>query len=304
MDNVAEAGFKLDGESIMPVIAKIQLVVRGPGNCECPGKNGRPLLVGMKLRFRSRWRAALLGVGLALLDFGCLQAAEKLEFNRDIRPLLSDRCFKCHGPDKASRKADLRLDQSESAYAERKKSHGHAIVPGKPDQSLLVKRIFSTDEDERMPPQKSNLSLAPEEREKIRRWIAEGAEYQPHWAFIPLPDSVPVAAVKDAAWPRNDIDHFILARLEKEGIKPSPEADKLRWLRRVTYDLTGLPPTLGEVDAFLADGSTNDHRESGGPPARLETFWGKDGGAMAGCRALRGQLRLSERSTLPNVAVS
>ena len=106
-----------------------------------------------------------------------------------------------------------------------------------------------------MPPKKSNLALGAAEKEKIRRWIAEGAEYQPHWAFIPLPDSVPAPAVKDKGWPRNEIDRFILARLEMEGMKPSPEAGQARWLRRVTYDLTGLPPTPGEVDAFLADNS-------------------------------------------------
>jgi len=184
-----------------------------------------------------------------------LRAAEKLQFNRDIRPLLSDRCFKCHGPDKAARKASLRLDLPEEAYAERKKSHKHAIVPAKPQESLVCQRIFSTDPDEMMPPPESHLALTKEEKEKIRRWISEGAQYQPHWAFIPLPDRVSVPPTKNRTWPRNDIDRFILARLEKEGLKPSPEADKIRWLRRVTYDLTGLPPSLEEVDAFLANKS-------------------------------------------------
>ncbi len=182
-----------------------------------------------------------------------LPAAEKLQFNRDIRPLLSDRCFKCHGPDKAARKASLRLDLPEEAYAERKKSHKHAIVPGKPDESLACQKIFSTDPDEMMPPPESHLGLSKEEKEKIRRWITEGAQYQPHWAFISLPDSVRVPRTENRTWPRNEIDRFILARLEREGVKPSPEADKTRWLRRVTYDLTGLPPSPEEVEAFLAD---------------------------------------------------
>src|SRR6266581_9736254 len=119
---------------------------------------------------------------LAVLN---LHAAEKLQFNRDIRPILSDRCFKCHGPDKAARKSGLRLDVAEEAYAERKKSHKHAIVPGKPNESLVCRKIFSTDPDDKMPPPDSHLSLTKEEKEKIRRWIVEGAKYQPHWAFIP-----------------------------------------------------------------------------------------------------------------------
>jgi len=184
-----------------------------------------------------------------------LRAAEKLQFNRDIRPLLSDRCFKCHGPDKAARKASLRLDLAEEAYAERKKSNKRAIVPGKPDESLLCERIFSTDPDEMMPPPESHLALSKEEKEKLRRWIAEGAQYQPHWAFIPLPDNVSVPRTKNNSWPRNNIDRFILARLEKEGLEPSPEAEKTRWLRRVTYDLTGLQPSPEEVDAFVGDTS-------------------------------------------------
>jgi cytochrome c553 len=198
----------------------------------------------------------LLTVSILCQCFTSLaSAAEKLQFNRDIRPILSDRCFKCHGPDKASRKVSLRLDRAEEAYAERKKSRLPAISPGKPDHSLVCRKIFSTDPDDQMPPPESNLSLSQAEKEKIRQWIAEGGEYQPHWAFIPLPDSVPVPAVKNIRWPRNEIDRFILARLEKEGLEPSAEADRTGWLRRVSFDLTGLPPTLEEVDSFLSDKS-------------------------------------------------
>src|SRR6476660_2835510 len=124
-------------------------------------------------------------------------ATDKLQYNRDIRPILSDRCFKCHGPDKGSRKAGLRLDLPEEAYAARKKSGKHAIVPGKPDESLVCTKIFSSDPDEQMPPPESKLALNPQEKEKIRQWISQGAVYQPHWAFIPLPDSVPVPSVKN-----------------------------------------------------------------------------------------------------------
>src|SRR5271170_6903286 len=166
-----------------------------------------------------------------------------LHFNRDIRPLLSDRCFKCHGPDRNSRKANLRLDMREGAIARSTKSDGFPIVPGHPDESLLCRRIFSSDSEEMMPPPDSNLSLSAAEKQKLRRWIAEGAKYEPHWAFIPPPDRIEVPRVKNLKWPRNEIDRFILARLESADLKPSPEADRARWLRRVTYDLTGLPPS-------------------------------------------------------------
>src|SRR5262245_27865612 len=139
--------------------------------------------------------AAICGV-----SFGAV--GEKLEYNRDIRPILSDRCFKCHGPDKNSRKASLRLDSAEEAYAVRKKSGKRAIVPGKPDESVVCTKIFSSDPDELMPPPESKLALNQQEKEKIRMWIAQGAVYQPHWAFIPLPDSVPVPPVKNKRWLR------------------------------------------------------------------------------------------------------
>jgi hypothetical protein len=179
----------------------------------------------------------------------------EVRFNRDIRPLLSDRCFSCHGPDKASRKAKLRLDQPESAFAARNDEKEHAIVPGKPEESLLVRRIFSTDPDELMPPPKSHLTLSAAEKKLVRDWIAQGAKYEPHWAFIAPAESVAVPQVKNRKWPRNEIDRFVLARLESEKLKPSREADKTRWLRRVTLDLNGVPPTPGEVDAFLSDTS-------------------------------------------------
>ena len=136
---------------------------------------------------------------LTLLGFTWIQplsaATNQIQFNRDIRPLLSDRCFKCHGPDQGSRKAKLRLDRAEDAYAERK-DEGHAIVPSHPELSLVCKRIFSADPEERMPPPNSHLALQPAEKGMIRQWIAEGAVYQPHWAFVPLPGSVAVPAVK------------------------------------------------------------------------------------------------------------
>jgi hypothetical protein len=204
---------------------------------------------------RPRHPAALFAACLLSLCSTRVAAAANLEFNRDIRPILSDRCFKCHGPDKAARKSGLRLDLPDEAYAERKKSRKHAIVPGKPEESLLCEKIIATDPDDLMPPPDSHLALSDGQKNTLRRWVAEGAKYQPPWAFIPLPDTLALPAVKNRRWPRNEIDRFILARLEQEGVKPSPEAGKSRWLRRVSYDLTGLPPSPAEVEAFLADKS-------------------------------------------------
>lgn len=185
------------------------------------------------------------------LCFGLTAFAESAEprFNRDVRPLLSDRCFSCHGPDQNSRKAKLRLDVREVAIEK------GAIVPGKPDESSLVKRIFATDPDDVMPPADSHLTLSPAEKKVLRDWIAQGAAYEPHWAFTAPASAIPLPEVKKKSWPRNEIDYFVLARLEKEKLKPSKESSRERWLRRATFDLTGLPPTIEEVDAFLADKS-------------------------------------------------
>ncbi len=188
---------------------------------------------------------AICGFAWTSLSLAEPPAPEKLDFNFDIRPILADRCFLCHGPDARNRKADLRLDMPESAYET-------AIVKGKPDESELMRRITASD-DKHMPPRKSNLTLSKKEIDLLRRWIAEGAEYKKHWAFLALPTQVPMPPVTDPKWPHNSIDHFILARLDKEGMKPSPPAAKEDWLRRVRFDLTGLPPTVAEVDAFRAD---------------------------------------------------
>jgi hypothetical protein len=174
----------------------------------------------------------------------------RLHFNRDIRPILSNKCFRCHGFDEKGRKGDLRLDQREAAIATR--DGKQAIVPGKPQQSELIHRIDTTDTDDIMPPPESKFSLTAAERETLRRWIAEGAEYEAHWSLLP-PTSATLPEVKRADWSRNEIDRFILARLEKEGMPPSSEAARETLLRRVSFDLTGLPPTLAEIDTFLAD---------------------------------------------------
>lgn len=175
----------------------------------------------------------------------------KVDFNRDIRPILSENCFACHGPDEKRRDGDRRLDIREGAIAD---SDGIiAIVPGKPEESDLLIRIRSHDQDEIMPPPKAKKSpLTEQQIALITRWIAEGAEYEGHWAFLPVEDVVP-PPVQDADWARNPIDQFILAKLEKEGVKPSPEADRATLIRRLSLDLTGLVPTPEEVRAFQDD---------------------------------------------------
>ncbi len=182
-----------------------------------------------------------------------------VDFNRQVLPILSDNCFACHGPDAKTRKAKLRLDTKEGAFGELR-SGGFAVVPGKPAESALVERITAADDEERMPPPKSGKKLKPEQVELLRRWVAEGAVWKPHWAFV-APTRPTLPAVQDAGWVRNPIDRFVLARLEQEGLKPSPEADKVALLRRVTLDLTGLPPTPAEVDAFLADKSPDAYEK-------------------------------------------
>ncbi len=175
----------------------------------------------------------------------------KIEFNRDIRPLFSENCYACHGPDSEKRKAGLRLDLKEAALAQLK-SDDYAIVPGHPEQSALVERISTTNEDDVMPPTETGKRLTPGQRELLRQWIAQGANWQPHWSFI-KPERPALPAIKNQRWPRNPIDAFILARLEQEKLHPGHEADKFTLIRRVTFDLTGLPPTPAEVDAFIAD---------------------------------------------------
>ncbi len=177
-------------------------------------------------------------------------ADRPIDFNRDVRPILTDKCFACHGPDGKHVEADLRLDVEKSAREDR--GGYRVLTPGKPDQSELVKRITAKDESERMPPKKFGKALTPAEIDILTRWVKQGAEYKVHWAYAP-PTRHPVPGVKDVNWPLNWADHFVLARLDQEGLKPSPEADKVTLARRVYFDLIGLPPTPEEVDAFVKD---------------------------------------------------
>jgi len=185
----------------------------------------------------------------------CLaHADEPVEFNRDIRPLLSARCFNCHGPDAEQREAELRLDTRDGATADRDGSF--AIVPGKPEQSSLFARIASRDDDERMPPADVGEPLTAQEQDLFRRWIAQGADFQQHWAFVP-PVKAALPKVSDEGWVRNPLDYFVMARLDQEGLKPAAAADRHTLIRRLALALTGLPPALPEVDRFVSDRSEN-----------------------------------------------
>lgn len=201
---------------------------------------------------RTFWMMNFL-LSLGLLAFAAqAEEEEGISFNRDIRPILSDNCFACHGPDAHSRKAKLRLDERASATA--KRDHGTPIDPGRPETSLLIQRVTASDPQDRMPPEETGKRLDEHQIELLKQWIAEGAEYQGHWAFFP-PERPDLPAVdENLATPiKNPIDNFIFARLQKEGLAPSPAADKETLIRRVTFDLTGLPPSLPEIDAFLND---------------------------------------------------
>lgn len=207
---------------------------------------------------RLRHGGRALAIWVALGWFGGVahgaNGKAPVDFNRDIRPILSDQCFACHGPDNNHRKAGLRLDLEAEALGEFKPGK-RAFVPGDTAASLAVARVDSTDPDEVMPPADSGKSLSEEQRELLRRWVAEGAQWKQHWSFIPPVRPEP-PEVKRADWPRNEIDRFVLAKQEAAGIEPNPEASKATLARRATLDLTGLPPTLDEIDAFLADTRT------------------------------------------------
>ena len=197
-----------------------------------------------------------------VIAFGALrvQGAEKLRFNRDIRPILSDNCYRCHGFDKSSRQAELRLDIAEGAFADRG-GGVKPIVPGKPDESELLRRLTTDDPDERMPPAETHQVVTKSQIEILRRWIEEGAEYELHWAFIkPSRPSIPKINSSEFRI-RNSIDNFIAEKLAASGLPMSAEADKVTLIRRVTLDLIGLPPTREEVDAFLADDSPDAYEK-------------------------------------------
>ena len=205
------------------------------------------------------YREFLYAIGFAAASLAPTWAEPGPDFSREVRPILAAHCFKCHGQDAGSRKAQLRLDVREVAV-EPAKSGAVAIVPGNLSQSELVKRIFSTDEEEVMPPPAAKHPLNAAQQQVLQRWVAAGAVYAGHWAFVP-PKAILPPAVKHVNWPRNEVDHFILEKLEAEGLQPSPQADALTLLRRVSLDLTGLPPTVEEIEAYTSDKSADAYEK-------------------------------------------
>ncbi|MEM6347013.1 MAG: DUF1553 domain-containing protein [Bacteroidota bacterium] len=217
----------------------------------------------------NRYLGALLGLTVCLAACGppisedpdvLARLPEKVDFNYHIKPLLSDRCYSCHGPDENKREAGLRLDTEEGAFAALTESQGHAIVPGNLSKSAVFHRMRHEDPELLMPPPESNLSLDEYEIALINKWIDQGAEWKQHWSFIPL-EPIEPPSVKQADWVQNPIDNFVLQSLDRQNIAPSPAAEKERILRRVTFDLTGLPPSLEEIDAFIADDSPDAYEK-------------------------------------------
>ncbi len=222
----------------------------------------------MRLRL-NHLQASKIGLPLliiGLLHYACQREADiaspaVVDFNQHIRPILSDKCFACHGPDANKRESGLRFDTKEGIFAALKDSPGqYAIVPGDVEQSALWHRIHSDDPIEQMPPPESNLVLSEEEKEMLGKWIKSGASYQDHWAFIaPTQAAIPVIAKKN--WAHNPIDHFTYQRMAQHGLKPNPEATKMQLLKRLCFDLTGLLPSIDMQEAFLADNSPDAYEK-------------------------------------------
>ncbi len=211
---------------------------------------------------RRSWIAAIISLVFVGIGGAARAADDVIDFTRQIQPILSDNCYKCHGPDSAKREGDLRLDTLDpklGPFAPRKE--GAVLVAGRPGESELIKRITSTDPDDHMPPADSKRALTAQQVKLITQWVEQGAKWGKHWSLVP-PVKAQLPKVTDAKWCRNGIDRFILARLEKEGLHPSREAVLSRTLiRRVTLDLTGLAPTPDEVEAFISDTSSDAYEK-------------------------------------------
>jgi hypothetical protein len=221
----------------------------------------------MNLRVKSFIFLLLISLSLATIVWNCTTSSAEtgaipdvVDYNLHIRPILSDRCFKCHGPDVNKQEAGLRLDTPEGAYAALKDNpKAHAIVAGSLEQSEVYQRIIAKDTAVLMPPPSSNLKLTQHEIDLIAKWIKQGAKYKPHWAFIaPQKPKLPEA---DEDWVKNEIDHFVYAKMDEKGLKPSEEADKERLLKRVSFDLIGLPPSIEMQERFIKDNSPNAYEK-------------------------------------------
>ncbi|HET6248881.1 MAG TPA: PSD1 and planctomycete cytochrome C domain-containing protein [Tepidisphaeraceae bacterium] len=207
----------------------------------------------------SAWAIATAVGLIAAPAFGAEAAIpQTIDFNRDVRPIFSDNCYFCHGPDKNKRKAELRLDTRAGIFSTIKDHH--TVVPGKPGESELFRRVIETDPDERMPDPKSNKKLTDREIAVLKKWIDQGAPWEGHWAYLP-PNRPPVPEIDQPGFVRNPIDRFVLARLKEAGLSPAPEADKATLIRRLSFDLTGLPPSPKEVAEFVADGSPDAYEK-------------------------------------------
>jgi len=250
---------------LMVVTARLRLHAWHPASLYHPcSMEGSAMMLRISLRSSVRLSVLLAGLWM-WADSTRSPAAEAptpqaIDFARKIRPILADNCFACHGPDAKQRKGKVRFDTKSGLFDELANGHGRPVVPGKSGESLLVERISSTDPSMVMPPPTFGKRPTPEQIALIRQWVEQGANWSEHWAFT-APKRPSLPQVKNSSWVRNPIDAFILARLERAGLQPSPEADKTTLLRRVTLDLTGLPPTLEEVDAFLADTSPDAYEK-------------------------------------------
>jgi hypothetical protein len=206
---------------------------------------------------------ALAGCGGSLpseVELAYNSIPERIDFNFHVKPILSDRCYTCHGPDNNARKADFRLDTEEGAFSSLT-SGGHAFTAGNLQKSKAIARMVSEDTEFMMPPPESNLALSVREQAIIAKWVEQGAHWKDHWSFIP-PEKTGIPKISDSSWPvKNSIDNFILSRLESEGLKPADPAAKATLLRRVSLDLTGLPPTVADLDRFLEDISPNAYEK-------------------------------------------
>ena len=224
--------------------------------------------------------------------------AARIRFNRDVRPIMSGTCFRCHGPDESSRMVGMRLDLREEALKPR--PNGTPIVPGNPDASLIVQRIFATTPARMMPPVAIHKDLTQAQKETIRRWIAEGAEYEGHWAYQPVRrPAVPASA----APPSSPIDFFVSSRLRAEGLEPSPEADRRTLIRRVSLDLTGLAPITSGSGRVPGRSLAARVRTGGGPAAGVAPLRGEAGPLLARRRPIRRHGRLPRRQSLPGLAL-